>query len=80
MHSHERRLAGSIIDDEFEVCFELLFSVVVLVKCRMQRGSVRFNKPVPYPRGKEKITIHPTSMYMGYLMFLPQFFMGLSFV
>jgi hypothetical protein len=80
MHSHERRLAGSIIDDEFEVCFELLFSVVVLAKRRMQRGSVRFNKPVPYPRGEEKSTIHPTSMHMGYLMFLPRFLMGLSFV
>jgi hypothetical protein len=28
-HSHERRLAGSMNDDEFEVCFELLLSVVL---------------------------------------------------
>jgi hypothetical protein len=34
MHSHERRLPGSMIDDEFEVCFELLLSVV-LAKRRM---------------------------------------------
>jgi hypothetical protein len=34
VHSHERRLAGSIIDYEFEVCFELLLSVV-LAKRRM---------------------------------------------
>jgi hypothetical protein len=29
MHPHERRLAGSMIDDEFEVCFELLLSFVL---------------------------------------------------
>jgi hypothetical protein len=29
MHSHERRLPGSMIDDEFEVCFEFLLSVVL---------------------------------------------------
>jgi hypothetical protein len=29
MHSHERRLHGSMIDDEFQVCFELLFSVML---------------------------------------------------
>jgi hypothetical protein len=34
MHSHECRLPGSMIDDEFEVCFELLLSVV-LAKRRM---------------------------------------------
>jgi hypothetical protein len=26
MHSNERRLPGSMIDDEIEVCFELLLS------------------------------------------------------
>jgi hypothetical protein len=35
MHSHEHRLAGSMIDDEFEVCFELLLLSVVLAKRRM---------------------------------------------
>jgi hypothetical protein len=35
MHSHERRLAGSMtIDDEFEVCFEFRL-LVVLAKRRM---------------------------------------------
>jgi hypothetical protein len=34
MHSHERRLPGSTIDDEFEVCFEL-FLVVMLAKRRL---------------------------------------------
>jgi hypothetical protein len=29
MHAHERRLPGSMIDDEFEVCFELLLSVML---------------------------------------------------
>jgi hypothetical protein len=29
MHSHERRLPGSMIDDELEVCFELLLSVML---------------------------------------------------
>jgi hypothetical protein len=29
MHSHERRLPGSMTDDEFEICFELLLSVVL---------------------------------------------------
>jgi hypothetical protein len=38
MHSHERRLPGSIIDGEFEVCFELMLSVVVLAKRRLYRG------------------------------------------
>jgi hypothetical protein len=35
MHSQERRLPGSMIDDEFEVCFELLLSVVIACRgCR----------------------------------------------
>jgi hypothetical protein len=34
MHSHERRLPGSMIDGELEVCFEVLLSVV-LAKRRM---------------------------------------------
>jgi hypothetical protein len=34
MHSHERRLPGSMIDDEFEVCFKLMLSVM-LAKRRM---------------------------------------------
>jgi hypothetical protein len=29
MHSHERRVPGSMIDDELEVCFELLLSVML---------------------------------------------------
>jgi hypothetical protein len=29
VHSHERRLAGSMIDDEFEAYFELLPSVML---------------------------------------------------
>jgi hypothetical protein len=29
MHSHERRLPGSICDDEFEACSELLLSVML---------------------------------------------------
>ena len=29
MQSHERRLPGSMIDDEFEVCFELMLSVML---------------------------------------------------
>jgi hypothetical protein len=34
VHSHERRLPGSMIDDEFEVCFKLLLSIM-LAKRRM---------------------------------------------
>jgi hypothetical protein len=40
MHSHERRLPGNIIDDEFEVCFEHLLSVM-LAKRRLLRVPVR---------------------------------------
>jgi hypothetical protein len=29
VHSHGRRLAGSMIDDDIEVCFELVLSVVL---------------------------------------------------
>jgi hypothetical protein len=29
MHSHERRLPDTMIDDEFEVCFELLLSIML---------------------------------------------------
>jgi hypothetical protein len=40
MHSHERCLPGSMIHDEFEVCFELLLSVM-LAKRRLWRVPVR---------------------------------------
>jgi hypothetical protein len=35
MHLHDRRLPGSMVDDEFEVCFELLLSVIMLAKRRL---------------------------------------------
>jgi hypothetical protein len=42
-----------MIDDEFEVCFELMLSVVV-AKRRFYRVSVRVYMPVPYPGGAIK--------------------------
>jgi hypothetical protein len=42
-----------MIDDEFEVCFELLLSFV-LAKRRMFRVPVRAYMPVPYPGGAKK--------------------------
>jgi hypothetical protein len=35
LQSHERGLAGSMMNDEFEVCFELLLSAVVLANRRV---------------------------------------------
>jgi hypothetical protein len=29
VHSNERRMAGSMIDDDLEVCFEVLLSIVL---------------------------------------------------
>jgi hypothetical protein len=40
MHPHERRLPGGMIDDELEVCFELLLAVM-LAKRLMWRVPVR---------------------------------------
>jgi hypothetical protein len=42
-----------MIDDEFEVCFEILLSVV-LAKHHLQRVAVRAYLPVPYSRGRKK--------------------------
>jgi hypothetical protein len=42
-----------MIDDEFEICFEILLSVV-LAKHHLQRVAVRAYLPVPYPRGRKK--------------------------
>jgi hypothetical protein len=50
IHSHERRLPGSMIDDELEVCFELLLSVM-LAKRRLYGAGYM---PVPYPGGAKK--------------------------
>jgi hypothetical protein len=41
-----------MIDDEFEVCSELLLSVV-LAKSRLQRVAVRAYLPVPCPGGEK---------------------------
>jgi hypothetical protein len=38
VHSHERRLAGGMIDEEFEVCFELHLSVLLAKLCMWYRG------------------------------------------
>jgi hypothetical protein len=53
VHSHERRLAGSMIEEEFEVCFELLLSLG-LAKRRLQRLTVRAYLPVPCSGGGAK--------------------------
>jgi hypothetical protein len=50
MHSLERRLAWSMIDDEFIAYFELLLSVM-LAKRRLYRVQVWAYLPVPYPGG-----------------------------
>jgi hypothetical protein len=62
VHSHERRLPGSMIDDEFEVCFELQVPVM-LAKRRMQRVPTR----VPCQSHKKK---KPTAFPSGMLLFM----------
>jgi hypothetical protein len=37
-YPQERRLPGSMIDDEFEVCFELLLTVVLAKRAACSRG------------------------------------------
>jgi hypothetical protein len=66
MHSHEPRLPGSIIDDEFEACFELVLSVV-LAKRRMYMVPVRVYLAVPYPGGAKKNNI-PGAGYIGKIL------------
>jgi hypothetical protein len=54
MHAHERRLTGrSMIDDEFEVCCELLLTVACLqnAACRVCREDLPAS---PISRGRKK--------------------------
>jgi hypothetical protein len=54
MHSHERRVPGSMIDDEFEVCFKLLLSVMI-TKRRVHVDSAGSGLPTgPISRGRNK--------------------------
>jgi hypothetical protein len=54
VHSHKRRLAGSMIDNEFEVCFELLL-LIVLAKRRMYVAWAGLPAN-PISRGRKKNT------------------------
>jgi hypothetical protein len=54
VHSYEHRLAGSMIEDEFEVCFELLLSVVLAKRC-MWTVLVRAYMPVPFLGGTKRL-------------------------
>jgi hypothetical protein len=48
-----------MIDDEFEVCFELMLSFMLAKRC-LQRVPVRAYRTVPHPRGREtKMKIYP---------------------
>jgi hypothetical protein len=63
LHSHERRLAVSMIDDEFEVCFKFLLSVV-LAQRRLLGVPVRVYLPVNIPGAQKKSNIKNTCSYV----------------
>jgi hypothetical protein len=55
-----------MIDDEFEVCFELLITIM-LAKRRMYKVPVRVYLPIPYPGGarNKSVPVHRVARY-GY--------------
>jgi hypothetical protein len=56
VHSHERCLAWSMIDNEFEVCFIELLISVVLAKRSRHSVPVRIYLSVQYPGDSDEIT------------------------